>query len=292
MLETIINPRKAERKPWEMLLIGFVYAVLAVLISNFFFLNNPSLERHISIFTLLFTVIASFPFMYHLLKYEEKKDEIIHQEKILIKEHGKALLALLFLFLGYTLAFSLVYLTLPREVAIVNFQSQMETFCLINSRSNVEECMKTLTSGTILTPRNIEEGMKYVSSILATNFVVFINCLIFSLLFGAGAIFILVWNASVIATAIGIFARKTSLGLFGGFLRYMVHGIPEIAGFFVAAMAGGIIGIAIIRHRFERREFFHVLQDSLDLIILGLVILIFAAFLEVFVTPLLFNFLR
>ena len=71
------------------------------------------------------------------------------------------------------------------------------------------------------------------------------------------------------------------------FLRYLVHGIPEIAGYFVAALAGGIIGTAIIRHRFEKKKFWNVLKDSLDLIILAIVILIIAAFLEVFITPLL-----
>ncbi|MCS7134492.1 MAG: stage II sporulation protein M [Candidatus Pacearchaeota archaeon] len=286
MLETIISPKKAERKPWEMFLIGFIYATLAIFISNFLFLKNHALEQYTGIFILLLTVIFSLPLMYHLIRYEEKKGELIHNEKILIKEHGRALAALLFLFLGFVVAFSILYLVLPTDIANLNFQSQIRTFCLINSRGNIEECIKSITAGSLLVPNNIKEGMNYVASILATNLAVFFNCLIFSLLFGAGAIFILAWNASVIATAIGIFARKSSFGLFGGFARYMLHGLPEIAGFFVAALAGGIIGIAMIRHRNNKKQFFHVLHDSIELISLGLVILIFAAFIEVFVTPL------
>ncbi|MEM2090055.1 MAG: stage II sporulation protein M [Candidatus Pacearchaeota archaeon] len=292
MLETIVMPKKAERKPWEMFFVGFVYAAIAVLLANFLFLKNPALEQYASIFILLFVVVFSLPFMYHLIKREEKKDERIENEKILIKEHGKAIAALMFLFLGFVTAFSLLYLVLPTDTANINFHSQIRTFCLVNAKGSIDECVNAITSGAVLVPANIKEGMNYVASILSTNLIVFVNCLIFSLIFGAGAIFILAWNASVIATAIGIFARKNSFGLFGGFLRYMIHGLPEIAGFFVAALAGGIIGVAIIKHRLDRKKFLHVLHDSLDLIILGLIILIAAAFIEVFLTPLTFGLLK
>lgn len=285
MLETIINPKKAERKPWEMFFVGLVYAAVAVFLSIFLFLKNPALEQYSSLFIICFTVMISLPFMYYIIKLEEKKEEEIYDEKILVKEHSKALLALIFLFLGFVVAFSVLYSVLPQDIANINFQSQIRTFCLINSKGSMEDCVKGITGQAQSTFSGIKEGMSYLSSILSTNLTVFVNCLIFSLIFGAGAIFILAWNASVIATAIGIFANKSSFGLFGGFTRYMIHGIPEIAGFFVAALAGGIIGTAMIRHRLEKKKFLHVLHDSLDLIILGLIILIAAAFIEVFLTP-------
>jgi len=48
--------------------------------------------------------------------------------------------------------------------------------------------------------------------------------LLFSLVFGAGAIFILAWNASVIAGAIGIFTKQSLLEIPIGLARYMIHG--------------------------------------------------------------------
>jgi len=286
MLETLINPKKAERRPWEMFFVGFVYAAIAVLLTNFLFLKNAALADYSSLFIIMFTVIFSLPFMYYLIKFEEKKEEKINNEKKLIKEHGKALTALVFLFLGFVVAFSVLYVVLPANITALNFQSQIKTFCVVNPHGTMEECVQSLTGKAYVEPANIQLGMNQVSSILGTNLTVFVNCLIFSLIFGAGAIFILAWNAGVIGAAIGIFAHQSSYGLFGGFARYMVHGIPEIAGFFVAALAGGIIGIAVIRHRMDKKNFLHVLHDSLDLIILGLVVLIVAAFIEVFLTPL------
>ncbi|UCD20860.1 MAG: stage II sporulation protein M [archaeon] len=291
MLETLINPKKAERKPWEMFFVGFVYAAIAILLANFLFLNNVALKPYTSLFVLIFTVMFSLPFMYYIIKLEEKKEEKMSSERGILKEHGKAIMALVFLFIGFVAAFSVIYLALPADVANTNFESQIRTFCMVNNRGSIEECVNSVTGKSYLTVHSIKQGMSYVSSILATNLTVFVNCLIFSLIFGAGAIFILAWNASVISAAIGIFARDSSYGLFGGFTRYMVHGIPEIAGFFVAALAGGIIGAAVIRHKVEKRKFLHILHDSMDLIIIGIVILILAAFIEVFLTPVLAGFL-
>ena len=88
----------------------------------------------------------------------------------------------------------------------------------------------------------------------------------FSLLFGAGAIFILVWNASVIAAAIGIFAQGSLSQLPVAILRYMVHGVPEIAAYFIGALGGGIISVAVIRKDLRGEGMWKILQDSLILL--------------------------
>ena len=112
--------------------------------------------------------------------------------------------------------------------------------------------------------------------------------LLFSLVFGAGVIFILAWNASVIAAAVGIFANSKISALPLALSRFMIHGIPEIASYFIVALAGGIVSVAVIRHEAGTEKFWEVLQDSLNLIIVSVLVLILAALIEVFVTPILF----
>ncbi len=68
----------------------------------------------------------------------------------------------------------------------------------------------------------------------------------------------------------------------------MIHGIPEIASYFTVALAGGMVSIAVIKHETGTPKFWRVLYDSLNLIILAVVILFLAALVEVFITPLLF----
>ncbi|HDI03183.1 MAG TPA: hypothetical protein ENF67_01445, partial [Candidatus Pacearchaeota archaeon] len=107
MLETLINPRHAEKKPWHMIFVGILYASLSVALADLIFLRDPVFQKHISIIIVFFTVMFSLPFMFYVIKQEEIKDIKIEEEKKLMKEHGKVLSSLLFLFLGYTIAFSL-----------------------------------------------------------------------------------------------------------------------------------------------------------------------------------------
>jgi len=73
-----------------------------------------------------------------------------------------------------------------------------------------------------------------------------------------------------------------------GLLRYAIHGIPEIASYFIVALAGGMVSVAVIKHETGTERFWEILHDSLNLIIIAVVVLFIAALLEVFVTPLLF----
>ena len=107
-------------------------------------------------------------------------------------------------------------------------------------------------------------------------------------IFGAGAIFILAWNASVIAAAIGIFAKYQIKQIPIGVGRYMIHGFPEIAAYFITALAGGMIGVGVIRNGIMNNRFLRIVENSVILIFIGIVILAVAAVIEVYITPGLF----
>ena len=68
----------------------------------------------------------------------------------------------------------------------------------------------------------------------------------------------------------------------------MIHGGIEIGSYFVGALAGGIISVAVIKHDVRSEKFWIILQDSLNLIILAVILLFIAALIEVFITPALF----
>ena len=144
-----------------------------------------------------------------------------------------------------------------------------------------KECISQYGGSLSLT--TFASGSSSLIDIFVNNVYVLIFSLVFSLVFGAGAIFILAWNASVIATAIGIFSHSSLSNLPLSVLRYMVHGLPEIASYFTAALAGCIIGIAAIRNDLKSERFWHIIKDSVDLIIIALILLVLAALIEVFV---------
>lgn len=280
MLEMLIRPRRVDKRPWEMFFIGLVYSSLALLIVGFIFSKDSVLSQYGGILVVTFTVLFSWPFMYHLIKSEEGKDLEIDGEGQLVKEHSKALTSFMWLFFGFVVGFSFWYLVLPAQNA-VNYNAQVEVFCTINSPNNYEGCLQD--NGISLTGKATSGG--YVLSIFSNNVYVLIFTLVFSLIFGAGAIFVLAWNASVIGVAVGMFAKSSLANLPIGLLRYMIHGLPEIAAYFVGALAGGIVSVAMIRRDLDGDRKWAIFQDALVLIIIALLILFLSALVEVFFTP-------
>ncbi len=286
VLESLTSPKRAEKSPWDLLFIGALYAAVALFLSVWVFREEASLVM------VLLTVMVSIPLIFNTMKYEEKKDHFLVQEKSLLKEHSKALSFFMFLFVGFVLAFSLAYILLPHELVQDVFDSQLRTIQNINSRA-----IDDVSGATI-------GGFGLLLQILANNLKVMLFAFFFSFFYGAGAIFILTWNASVISAAIGTFFRNNiaevanGLGLssLAGYfqvyslslLRYFIHGLPEILGYFIGGLAGGLISVAVIKHDFGTFLFRRVLRDSFDLVLLAVVVLTIAAFMEVYVTPLFF----
>lgn len=280
----LISPKKAERRPWEMFFVGAFYASISILLVNWIFAQDPVLSDYSGILVVTFTVMFSIPFMYYTIRYEEKKATQHLGMWRLLREHQHALWAFLWLFVGFVVAFSFWYILLP---STETYSAQIETYCAINRPGSFKECAEQYgIKGVQQT--GFAGNKERLFLIFTNNIYVLIFTLVFSLIFGAGVIFILAWNASVIAAAIGIFTQSELSALPLGLMRYFIHGIPEIASYFIGALAGGIISIAIIRHEVGTDNFWDILQDSLNLIIIAVVVLFVAALIEVFITPMLF----
>ncbi len=283
VLESLLNPTSAEDKKYKMMFLGFALTLIGALLSFFVF------ESHSSMVTVFLIACAATPLMYSIIKYEEEKDLQDTSEKILLQEHSKALGAFMYLFLGITLGMVVLYVFLPMDTVGTLFQAQSDT-------------LKNIRGG--ITGMSSIEQMNLFSKIFFNNVKVLLFAILFSFVFGAGAIFVLSWNASVIGTAIGNFIRG-NLALYSeligfdkfakyfhvisiGLLRYVIHGIPEILAYFVGALAGGIISVAVIRHDFGTEKFEHIVLDSADLLFISIGLLFLAAILEVWVTPIIF----
>ncbi|PIN73541.1 hypothetical protein COV20_04940 [Candidatus Woesearchaeota archaeon CG10_big_fil_rev_8_21_14_0_10_45_16] len=284
VLESLLNPFALKRRPWEMFFAGFFNSLVAVLLSNVVFKEGASL-------LLVFLIVLSLlPMLYVTIKNEEELDlDLSYQgEWSLLKEHSKVLLFLLFLFFGTTLGLTACYVFLPEATVQTTFALQEQAIISVNSNLQA-----SLTGGIT--------RLDFLNRIFMNNIKVLFFCLVFSLLYGTGALFILTWNSSVIAAAFGSIVRNnvseainltgaTTLSVYfssvtHGFFRYMTHGILEIAAYFVAGLAGGIISVALIKHNFQEDR---VLIDVLDMVLISLGILFVAAVVEVFITPALF----
>ena len=282
VVEALLFPIKAEKNPWQMFFLGFLYASIGIFISLWIFRDQASL---IMVFMI---TMAALPIFYNTMKMEESKDMIMESETALIKEHNKAISFFIYLFIGITVACAVWYSFLPTDTINVLFDKQTGTIQAINNQ----------VSG------NAIHNLGIFSKIFFNNMKVLAFSILFSFIYGAGAIFILAWNATVIGAAIGNFIRSnvssytSSIGLFEagnyfhvvslGLLKYSIHGIPEIAAYFYGGLAGGILSVALIRRHYKTEKFHRVMVDFSELVLIAVGFLVASAFLEVYLTPVLF----
>ncbi len=282
VLESLVSPFAAEKKPWHMLIYGFVYSSVAIILSLLVFKDQSSMLM------VFLTVLACVPLIYSTIKYEEKMDEESKEQGIsLMKGHWRALSFFMYLFLGFIISYSLWFILLPTSLVQTLFSTQISTIGMINSK----------VTGHVT-------SLTFLSEIISNNMRVLLFCVFFSFFYGAGAIFILTWNASVISAAVGTFFRNNIAkyasavgvtkvtGYFHimslGILRYMTHGFFEILAYFIGGLAGGLISVAIVNHNMKDPKFKKVMLDALNLLILAIIIVIVAGLIEVFITPRLF----
>jgi uncharacterized membrane protein SpoIIM required for sporulation len=111
--------------------------------------------------------------------------------------------------------------------------------------------------------------------IFANNLRVSLLSWLLSFFYGAGAVLILALNAAVL----GVFLSRIQNP------AVLIHAVPEFSAFFIAAVAGGVISIAFFTKE-TRRTIEDNFMASVKLLTIATLLLITAALLEVYVTPL------
>ena len=111
---------------------------------------------------------------------------------------------------------------------------------------------------------------------------------VLSIFYGAGAIFLIVYNASFSAAFIVQLTLKwanaiqlTGIALF--------HLLPESGGFILTAIAGATMSRAIIHEKKGGNAFKNVLQNAVKMLIIAIALILIAAFIETYVTATFFH---
>ncbi|MBI4021110.1 MAG: stage II sporulation protein M [Candidatus Aenigmarchaeota archaeon] len=249
MIEALINLREMEERPYLTFVWAFLITTVAIIITSQF---RSVQGISFGFFAVLFTIIPSVYFLTVLIRREERREE---KGDRFWEIHGRDIGILLLFFFGITLAFAVWSFILPDG----SFSTQVD---------KIQEIR-----GAVTQPGAFE-------AILANNIQVMVVSFILSLVFGAGAVFIIVWNASVLGVYIGQISQAlehiplVSLG-------FLPHGIPEIGGYLAAALAGGILSASILRRREDIMG--RILLDSLKLLGLGVLLIVVGAWIEVYV---------
>lgn len=279
MIESLLNPEVAEKKPYEMLFVAviiiFTAAGLAAIIAR---QGEP-----VSQMLIAFALVGATPLFVKVLQMEEEYDEEKLKGSFLYRHRG-ALELYGFYFIGVILAVSAIFTALPAEHNDLLFNDQIGQLGLIREGTGGEVCPltgeragigvgeKPLEEGTVVTGRAVgirgickQSYWKCVELLFLNNAGVLVLALVFSFVLGAGAIYIITWNATIVGVLIGQITRSCIDQQGSVIISYLValpysilslfpHGIFEVSSWFLGGLAGGMLSAAIMKGHIPKKQ--------------------------------------
>lgn len=259
VLESLVSIKEAVKRPFIMFGIGAIVSLVCLVVSFLIF------EESVGLFTVFLITVSMSPFMNRLLKYVEAKQEMearLEEDYFDLsfwQRHKSTILVYTSFFCGMILAMSLVFVMAPEHKVEKLFEDQIREIYIIRGKFLFKDKFTEIVVNNV--------------SVLSLSF-------LFSFLFGSGAVFILAWNASILAAAIGI-AAKSMGGVKAipmAILMFFPHGSLEILAYFIGGIAGGIASAAVVRRK--SLKFWLVIRDAFKLMVVAVILLIIAGFIE------------
>jgi uncharacterized membrane protein SpoIIM required for sporulation len=238
-----------------------------------------------SVAVVLLITLLLVPSLIVLVKMEESVERK-YGLKHFFKNHKDIFEVYLFSFLGVFFAFVLLgLLTYGRPAVHDQVFSFQLTF--LEYQEGVDEgVVQSFVHGTA------EPTIGQAAGVFGHDLLIVIICFVLSLFYGASAIFLIILNGSVFASFIVLVIRALAENVLHGvqaFFFFLIHLLPEISGFLIAAIAGGVVSKAIMKEKRGSKAFKNVFKDATMLMLIAIGLVLVAAILEVFVTARLFQ---
>lgn len=267
MLEKLYKIELIIEKPYIAFLIGFLYSVIGINLAAWFFAEDPALV------TVGFITVLLYPTIRGLIRTEI--DTLKDEKKVnayYVTRHGDLMTVYLLIFLGVMLGFSLFSVVLPSMATNKIFENQISVY--------------THNSGNA---KLLDKPM--FSALFENNLSVLILAFLTALFLGDGALFLLVWNASVWGTVFGSLAKAA--GVIGSLnpvlLFFMViaivlpHALLEALSYIVAAVSGGVVSRTFLIETPNPKSFGQLILSALVLLFVAVLVLVIAVFVEQYV---------
>ena len=265
VFEQFIKLRFIEKKPNYAFLLGFLYSLIGLISAKMIFPTS------VGIMSIAFTSILLIPSLNQLLAIEENQEvrEKKFSLRLLFKDHKDIFEIYIFMFFGIFSTYLFFSFVFPDVVTLSYFSPQLKVAGITGAAASAEHA--------------------FFWKILRNNLLVLVVSFFLSLVYGAGSILFINWNASVWGAVFGFMSRQSiqANDLFYGFTHILLPSFPhmftEALSYFAAAIVGGILSKAMIREKLFSKRFHHVLTDSLIVMVLAAVLIFVAAYIETFV---------
>ncbi len=262
VLEHLVDNERVLRHPLFITVLTFLYVLVAYGMAYLLFPTQESLAL-----VFLVTLMIS-PSLMHVMRLEEKI-ESRYGLRHFFRTHQLALRVYGLSFIGLVAGFLVVGSFDPSAYST---QIQMLADKGAIGTTVLERFSSTGPSDPI-TP---------ILGAFSSNLLVLLICVALSLFYGAGAVFLIILNASLFAaffTWIVRAAGNPALGWIG-----LIHLVPELLGFLLGAIAGATISWALLEEKVGTPRFANVAKNACLMIVLAALVLLVAAVLEVMVT--------
>ncbi len=301
VLENLFKEKWVERRPSYSFLLGVIFTLIAYATSRILFRHSAAL---VGVSAILFVVILALPGINRLFDSEERKEAENYGG--FVREHEETFDFYIYFFLGVFAVFFALAIMFPSSVLSMSDITGSKASA---SQQRVYKVSDSAPPGRIPPPPPPDFSLgaekqkapflnAQIFSIFLNNLYVMLVAFALSLFYGSGALFLITFNASVFASALAGFVRarivlgsivfSTSIALCHVAV-IMLHMVPEVAAYVLAAIAGGVLSKALLREKAGSKRFKRVLKDSFILLLISVAVLFFAAFMEVKVSKGIFS---
>lgn len=257
LLEMLVSPRQAKRSPWLLAGVAFVFVSGGILVN----VLVPVIKGA----EIVFAMVPAIPLIWSLIVREEREEDarlnLLPQNSF--SYHFPLIEVFAFFFLGAMVAYAFWFSVLPPEQAQTVFSAQLQEIKNIG-----------LTVGKVI-------DVDFAMRLFQHNLIVLVFMLVFSLVYGIGSVYLLLWNASIIGVFIGSKLQAGGLSsLISGVIGIFPHGVFELGAYFIASIGGGMLSTAVMHRHVGKPQFKLILADVATLLIVSIVMLAIAAALE------------
>ncbi len=257
---------------------AILLTVVAIFFANLIFSGN-----YTSIALLAFLTIGAVPLFNKLYSYDSY---ITNYTASFFARHKKIFALLFFFFLGILFTLITVHFVLNENTSDNLFSAQYDEL------SRVENINNSITGNFTLNDVKTSKFKEIFMLIFKNNLLVVFSAIVLSFFYGAGGLFLIAWNASLLAVIIinyistvvceTGFVASLAIAKHGliGFLGFIPHGFFEVLAYFIASVIGAVFARDLFKGIFSTPFKWHASRDLLYWFLLTLLCLLIGALIE------------
>jgi len=255
-LSAILKPETIKKQPTNAVFIAALMIGVGFVSAFFIF------PAEFSISIISFSSLFMLPFVIRMLETERMKKGQKSKFTQIFNRHHSIIIFFIFIFIGMSIEYTLLFGFVPPDIGNIAFEQQLNL--------------------VLRAPVGYFVNMEIFWEIVTNNLRLVFVCMLLSVFYGVGAIFILNYNSSIVGMIYGASIRSIIWGatypVFPNPLWYLPHIILEVTAYLFASIAGAMMYRAI---KLGERSYNAFMRDSMIFLALSIALIFIAGYVEV-----------